>query len=210
MRYPQNVSQPWNSRTSRRIRDLQCGATTILVARTLNICQELRKMMWDMPTIQNRSKPVSPIIQTSRRSDIDKTICTLLHGLNHGLTSSGRIRCTLSRGRPRPFKGGNFMPNYKNGRHGRNRRTFTWKPLQTIRLTGQDALRLRTTICSKSIQSHAKQIGNQLSIVNGISSTNRWNHWKGKSRDQSIFSHLLPCSPRNLEESHTYDGIHPQ
>ena len=48
-RYSQNVSRSRNSRTSRRIRNLQCSATTILVARTLNICQELRNRVQDMP-----------------------------------------------------------------------------------------------------------------------------------------------------------------
>ena len=37
--------------------------TAILVARTLNIRQELCKRMWNMPTIQNRLKPISPIFK---------------------------------------------------------------------------------------------------------------------------------------------------
>jgi hypothetical protein len=69
--------------------------------------------MRNLSTIQDRSKPISPIFYTGRRSYIDLTIHTLQYGLNHRLTSGGRKQLNLSRGRPRPFKGVILCPTTK-------------------------------------------------------------------------------------------------
>jgi hypothetical protein len=69
--------------------------------------------MQNLSTIQDRSKPITPVFYTGRRSNIDLTIRTLQHGLNHGLTSNRGKRLNPSRGRPRPFEGGNSLPNHK-------------------------------------------------------------------------------------------------
>jgi transposase InsO family protein len=66
-----------------------------------------------MSTIQDRPKPITSIFHTSRRGHIHSTIRSLQHGLDYGLTSSGRKRLDLSHGRPRPFKGGNSCPTTK-------------------------------------------------------------------------------------------------
>jgi hypothetical protein len=41
------------------------------------------------------------------------TICSLQYGLNHGLTSGRRKQLNLSQSRPRPFEGGNSLPNHQ-------------------------------------------------------------------------------------------------
>jgi transposase InsO family protein len=69
--------------------------------------------MRHLSTIQDRLKPITSIFRTSRRGHINSTICSLQHGLNHGLTSGGRKRLNLSRGRPRPFEGVILCPTTK-------------------------------------------------------------------------------------------------
>jgi hypothetical protein len=91
--------------------------------------------MRNLPTIQDRLKPISPIFHTGRRSYIDSTICTLQYGLNNRLTSGGRKRLNLSHGRPRPFEGGNSLSNHQNSHDGWNRQPFTQKLVQTIWIT---------------------------------------------------------------------------
>jgi hypothetical protein len=166
--------------------------------------------MRHLSTIQDRPKPITSIFRTSRRGHINSTICSLQHELNHRVTSSGRKRLNLSHGRPRSFKGGNSLPNYQNGHNGRNRRSFTWKPIQMVWITGQDDIWSRTTICGKSIQSNVIQIRGEFSIIYGLSSTNRRNYGTGQPRNRSISGHLLPFPSRNMEKELGDIGIYSQ
>jgi RNase H-like domain found in reverse transcriptase/Integrase zinc binding domain len=96
--------------------------------------------------------PSHPFFHTSRRGHIDLTIRSLQYELNHRLTSCGRKQLNLSRGRPRPFEGGNSLPNHQNSHNRRNRQSFAWKPIQIVWITRQDDIWLRTTVCGESIQ----------------------------------------------------------
>ena len=99
-----------NGRTPWRIENLQLDTTTLLVAGTLNVCEELCTRLWNVPTVQNQPITIEPSLSSNRRSKNNKTFRPLLHGPNHQPPTSGGIQLYPGCGRPRPFKGGNFMP----------------------------------------------------------------------------------------------------
>ena len=149
-----------------------------------------------------------PLINPSRRRCCNKTFCSLLDGLDHWPSTGRWIRCFIGHGRPRPFEGGDFMPNNKNSEHGRNWRPTAWKPLQTIWITWQNAIWPRTTICSKGFPSNDEETRNKISIVNSLSSSNRWNNRKGKPRDWSVPGNILSLSSRIMEGKDPHSRIH--
>src|ERR1700678_3674413 len=48
--------------------------------------QKLRERLWNLPTVQDRSKPFPSFIFTYPRSSNDSTLCKLFYGLYHRST----------------------------------------------------------------------------------------------------------------------------
>ena len=74
----------------------------------------------------------------------------------------------------------------------------------------QDDFGQRTSICIKSISQTFKTTRNQISTVNSLPPTNRWNYRASKSRNWSIPLNILCLSSRRLATSSTHPRIHSQ
>src|ERR1700678_4500076 len=73
----QNIQENWKHTTQWR---------KLLVAQPPILCQKLRERLWNLPTVQDRSKPFPSLIFTYPRSSNDSTLCKLFYGLCHRST----------------------------------------------------------------------------------------------------------------------------
>ena len=153
---------PWprNSRSTWWNWNLQCSATTLLVARPTHIREELRPRLWDMSTIWNRQITIETCLFTHWRSEITQTLRKLFHGFNHWPPSRRWTRFYLGRGRPRPFEGGNFNNLQQNTHFWRDSMITSGKPLKMVWTTGQDHFQQRPSICIESIHRTVETIRN--------------------------------------------------
>ena len=147
MRRGQNVPRSWNSWTPRGIGNLQLDTTTLLVARTSNICEEWHARLWNMSTVYNQPITVEPGLSSNRRGKNNKTFRPLFHGPDYWPPTNWVIQLYPGRGRLRPFEGGNFVPLCKNTDLGRRHHTSARQSFQEIWTTWQNDLWQRPQIC---------------------------------------------------------------
>src|SRR5271155_4140615 len=102
------------------------------ITRPTVVCQKLCERLWNLPTIQDRSKPFPSFLFTHSWSSYNSTVCKLLYGFHYGSTHVGWVRFYPSRGRPGSFEGGNFVSLHQIDHIRRHGTTFTRQPLQTI------------------------------------------------------------------------------
>src|SRR5271155_2541415 len=75
------------------------------ITRPTVVCQKLCERLWNLPTIQDRSKPFPSFLFTHSWSSYNSTVCKLLYGFHYGSTlvvvdqglSKGVILCPCTK-----------------------------------------------------------------------------------------------------------------
>ena len=107
-------------------------------------------------------------------------------------------------------KGGDSPPLQQNDHRGKNGKTFTRQPIQTVRTTRQNNLRSRPTIRIKIICWTTETPRNKISTVNGISSTDWQNHGTSQPGNWIPSINLLHIPPRRVAQRTKHPGIYAQ
>ena len=125
------ISQHFANWTPQNTTNTRTPPTTLLVAWTCHLCQELRGRLCSLPTTQDQPSPkqTGPITCQSRRAP---PLFPPHDGLHHRPSTLERVQFNHGHVRPWIFEGGNSRTLPQNHHGRRNRRNSTTNRLQKI------------------------------------------------------------------------------
>ena len=125
----------------------------------MDFCQKLSTGLWNLSTIQNKLNTILTGLHPHRRCTNNMSFCKFFHGPHHRPSPCRQIRFHLGHGRPRPFKGGNFITLHpKNHIRGHSQTTFG-RPIQMFGLLDKIISNQGPQFASKAFTELLKLLG---------------------------------------------------